>query len=473
MVIAAPIQASTNSIDFPSHKNRTKIYLLLADLLGISISWSVSFVAYGQKFEQGTVLIFAAFTGLILSGLYLADAYHSDTQISGLRAPGRIFIGGLMVAGVFACLMYLSDGLVLLPSVGRKFWLAALGSSMAWSASLRVYMAQWLRSNGRQGRWLILGFTPRTIDFAKEVCLKSPAASFVVVTKDIDAAESLKDFGITSVQDISELVNHSNRPWSGIITAGSSDEESLNSYSQTVMQMRLKGMPVYRLPDFYENLWFKLPTSWLYDDWFAFSSGFHLLPGSFGLRCKRFIDIAGSALALGILSPIFLLVGLAIKLDTPGPIFYSQMRSGLGGEPFRVYKFRSMRQDAEKLGAQWASERDPRITNVGYLLRLSRLDELPQLWNVLKGEMSLIGPRPERPEFDGKLTDEIPYYQVRYMVHPGITGWAQVMYPYGASVEDSYEKLSYDLYYIKNYSLWLDIAIVFKTIRVMLLGKGR
>ena len=174
-----------------------------------------------------------------------------------------------------------------------------------------------------------------------------------------------------------------------------------------------------------------------------------------------------------LLLPLMVIVGIVIKLDSPGPIFYSQLRTGLYGKPFRVYKFRSMSQDAEKKGAQWAIQRDPRITRVGYWLRVLRIDELPQIWNVLSGEMSLIGPRPERPEFDVKLKEAIPYYEMRYLVKPGITGWAQVLYPYGASLEDAYEKLAYDLYYIKNYSLWLDIVIVLKTIRVVLLGKGR
>jgi exopolysaccharide biosynthesis polyprenyl glycosylphosphotransferase len=174
-----------------------------------------------------------------------------------------------------------------------------------------------------------------------------------------------------------------------------------------------------------------------------------------------------------LLAPIMLLAAIAIKLDSPGSVFYSQTRTGLNGETFKVYKFRSMYQDAEKRGAQWASEQDPRITRVGRWLRILRIDELPQIWNVLRGDMSLIGPRPERPEFDIKLSEAIPYYNLRYLVKPGITGWAQVMYPYGASIEDAYEKFAYDLYYIKNFSFWLDIAITLKTVRVVLLGKGR
>ena len=217
----------------------------------------------------------------------------------------------------------------------------------------------------------------------------------------------------------------------------------------------------------------KIPAGTLQDSWFAFSAGFHLLSNRIGLKIKRLGDIVLAALVLCLVSPVMLLTAIAIKLDSPGPVFYSQFRTGQNMKPFRVYKFRSMYQDAEKRGVQWASERDPRITKVGNFIRLVRIDELPQLWNVLRGDMSMIGPRPERPEFDEKLANEIPHYAVRYIVKPGITGWAQVIYPYGASVEDAYEKLSYDLYYIKNYSFWLDIAIVFKTLRVVLLGKGR
>jgi exopolysaccharide biosynthesis polyprenyl glycosylphosphotransferase len=235
----------------------------------------------------------------------------------------------------------------------------------------------------------------------------------------------------------------------------------------------LSGVSIYGIPDICETLWYKLPSSVLQDNWLAFGNGFNLVADSISQKLKRLLDIILAWSLLGLLSPLMLLVIVAIKLDSPGPVFYTQMRAGLDGKPFRVYKFRSMYEDAEKRGAQWANEQDPRITRVGRWLRLIRIDELPQILNVLRGEMSLIGPRPERPEFDVKLREEIPYYDLRYVVKPGITGWAQVMYPYGASVEDAREKLAYDLYYIKNYSLALDLAIFFKTIRVVLLGKGR
>jgi exopolysaccharide biosynthesis polyprenyl glycosylphosphotransferase len=188
---------------------------------------------------------------------------------------------------------------------------------------------------------------------------------------------------------------------------------------------------------------------------------------------KRAFDLLLSCILALFSLPVMLLAALAVKLDSPGPALYSQIRTGKDGRPFRVFKFRSMFQNAEQGGARWASEGDPRITRVGRFLRTSRIDELPQLWNVLKGEMSLIGPRPERPEFDASLAEQIPHYQTRYRIKPGLSGWAQVMYPYGASVDDAREKLAYDLYYIKNCSALLDAWITLKTIKVVLFRKGR
>ena len=214
----------------------------------------------------------------------------------------------------------------------------------------------------------------------------------------------------------------------------------------------------------------KLPPSLLDGHWFVSNSR---LQDVNSLRIKRLMDVLISMILLILLFPLLLLVAAAIKLDSPGKIFYSQLRNGQNAKPFKIYKFRSMYRDAENGGAKWAAVGDVRITRVGYWLRILRIDELPQLWNVLRGKMSLIGPRPERPEFDAKLKEAIPHYEFRYLIKPGISGWAQVLYPYGASVTDSYEKLSYDLYYIKNYSLWLDLVIFFKTIAVVLGGKGR
>jgi exopolysaccharide biosynthesis polyprenyl glycosylphosphotransferase len=270
---------------------------------------------------------------------------------------------------------------------------------------------------------------------------------------------------------IDELEQLADRAWTGVIL---DPQVSLTAQQERLlMQYRLNGIRIYPVAEFYETFLAKLPSKLLCDRWFTFSVGFKLHDRELRWWFKRISDFVAAAALLVAVSPLMLIAAIAVHLNSPGPILYSQIRTGHDGKPFRVYKFRSMYQDAESRGAQWAQERDPRITLVGHWLRVSRIDELPQIWNVLRGDMSLIGPRPERPEFDAQLTQAMPYYDVRYRVKPGITGWAQVMYPYGASVEDAYEKLSYDLYYIKNYSIGLELWIVLKTIQVVLLGKGR
>jgi exopolysaccharide biosynthesis polyprenyl glycosylphosphotransferase len=328
-----------------------------------------------------------------------------------------------------------------------------------------------MRSHAVKSRWLMLGARDNAIKFAQKLLAFNPLGKLIILAENSQKTIDLPDVNVSSQGNLSDLPEWSQESWSAVIVA--TQTEFSKSQVQMLMQMRLRGIPVYTLPDVYETFWYKLPSSLLQDKWLAFSDGFNLMPGYFSMKLKRVVDIILILFLLVLVAPLLLLAALLIRLDSPGPVFYSQVRSGLYGKPFRVYKFRSMYQDAEKRGAQWASQRDPRITRIGYWLRLLRIDELPQIWNVLRGEMSLIGPRPERPEFDVKLKEAIPYYEVRYLVKPGITGWAQVMYPYGASIEDAYEKLAYDLYYIKNYSLWLDLAIAFKTIRVVLLGKGR
>ncbi|HTQ30691.1 MAG TPA: sugar transferase, partial [Opitutaceae bacterium] len=187
-------------------------------------------------------------------------------------------------------------------------------------------------------------------------------------------------------------------------------------------------------------------------------------------RFKRLLDVFAALIIGTLLSPVLLVAVLAIWLESGKPVLYSQIRMGFRGQPYRILKLRTMRRDAEKSGAQWAAQKDDRVTRVGRLLRKTRIDELPQLWNVLRGEMSFIGPRPERPEFVAKLTPEIPLFPQRHWVQPGITGWAQINYPYGATVEDAREKLCYDLYYIKNSSLLLDLHIAMRTIGAVMKG---
>lgn len=238
-----------------------------------------------------------------------------------------------------------------------------------------------------------------------------------------------------------------------------------------LLECKFQGTMVEDGVNFYERLVGKIIVENLKPSWFIFSSGFR----QFRLPriTKRLVDILLAAAVLLVCLPLFPFVALLIRLDSPGPVLFRQDRVGEGEKVFTLLKFRSMRMDAEETsGPVWARDQDDRTTAVGRFLRRSRLDELPQLINVLKGEMSFVGPRPERPFFVAVLLKEVPYYSVRHTVKPGITGWAQIKYSYGASMEDALEKLQYDLFYIKNLSIWLDLSILFETIKVVMLGRG-
>jgi len=238
-----------------------------------------------------------------------------------------------------------------------------------------------------------------------------------------------------------------------------------------ILQLRLAGVKIEEATSWLEKISGRIEVDNLYPSWLIFTEGFRFSTGFMLLR--RIISVLASALLLLIVLPVIPFVILAIKLDSRGPVLYRQKRVGLAGKIFHCYKFRTMRQDAEAdRGATWALDDDPRITRVGHFLRTVRLDEIPQLWCVLKGDMGFVGPRPERPEFVEWLEREIPFYGVRHAVRPGITGWAQVRYKYGYTLEDAKEKLQYDLYYIKNMSLGLDLMIMFQTVKIVLLGRG-
>jgi sugar transferase (PEP-CTERM system associated) len=284
--------------------------------------------------------------------------------------------------------------------------------------------------------------------------------------------------------------------WAGAMGNGSLTRESLGEVMRTLkekervdrvivaMSDRRGKMPVRELLDLrlndvkvedatamIEQISGRIEVDELHPSWLIFSEGFHLSPTS--ILVRRIISTLLAFVSLLVVLPLLPVIALAIKLTSSGPVLYKQKRVGRSGRIFYCFKFRTMRRDAEAdCGPTWASDGDPRITKVGSVLRKLRLDELPQLWNVLNGDMSFVGPRPERPEFVEWLNTEIPYYDLRHIVRPGITGWAQVNYPYGASLEDAKEKLKYDLYHIKNMSVGFDLFIVFHTIKIVLFGRG-
>jgi sugar transferase (PEP-CTERM system associated) len=240
---------------------------------------------------------------------------------------------------------------------------------------------------------------------------------------------------------------------------------------QQLLECKMKGVDLIELPTFFEREYRQVMLESLNPSWMVLGDGFR--QSHFGNAVKRLFDLAVSVALLVLCVPVLLFAALCIFLESGFPVLYRQERSGRHGRAFTLYKLRSMSVDAERTGtAQWARANDDRVTLVGHIIRKFRIDELPQLFNVIKGEMSLVGPRPERPFFVDQLVKQIPYYSLRHTVKPGITGWAQVRYAYGASVDDAIEKLQHDLYYVKNHSLFLDIMILLATVEVVLWGRG-
>jgi sugar transferase (PEP-CTERM system associated) len=240
---------------------------------------------------------------------------------------------------------------------------------------------------------------------------------------------------------------------------------------EELLALRLAGVKVEEATSWLEKITGRIEVEQLYPSWLIFADGFRF--SNFNRMVRRVINFSLAFVGAVATLPLLPLITLAILMDSPGTILYRQQRVGRGGKVFNCYKFRTMRPDAEAdTGATWATDNDPRITRVGRFLRSSRLDEIPQLWCVLKGDMHFVGPRPERPEFVEWLSKEIPYYGVRHLVRPGITGWAQVQYKYGNTLDDAREKLQYDLFYLKNASVGLDMLIMFQTVKIVTLGRG-
>ena len=286
----------------------------------------------------------------------------------------------------------------------------------------------------------------------------------------LDFPESLTDRAVTV--DFAQLNEMVVRDRISRVIVAERDAPSRAKLAAVLLDPRLRGLIVNDAVDFYEQFSGKLWVEALSPEWLIYTDGFKHSKVGNGL--KRLFDVTFAVLLMLLAAPLMAVIAIFIKLDSPGPVLFRQIRVGLHGETFVICKFRSMRQNAElETGPVWTEEQDERVTRVGRLLRKFRLDEILQAINVLRGEMSLVGPRPERPYFVDQLRQQIPFYDLRHYTKPGITGWAQVKYRYGASVEDAHEKLQYDLYYAKHKSLRFDAGILFKTVKIVLFGRGR
>ena len=403
---------------------------------------------------------FVVHTAMISVGVYGADALRSM----------RFAVARLLVA---VSLAVLAISVLSFIAQDDTFWRSTLIYSMALSIVIltinRLLVGSLLGANAFRRRVIVLGSGDRAQRLRELGDLQESGfviVSFITMNEGAPVVEEAIPRG--AIHDLTRFVE--NLGAGEVVLAL---EERRNSLPlKDLLRIKTTGVHVNDFSSFMERETGRVDLDTLNPSWLIFSDGFS--SGRIvSSAAKRIFDILASSLLLLLTFPIILLFALAVKLDSKGPAFFRQQRVGLFGQEFDVIKLRSMGVDAEKGGeAQWAQKNDPRVTRVGKFIRKTRIDELPQAWSVLKGQMSFVGPRPERPEFVSDLDDKLPYYAERHMVKPGITGWAQINYPYGASIEDSRCKLEYDLYYAKNYTPFLDLLILLQTLRVVLWPEG-
>ena len=440
-------------------------------LLGLAIFDSLLIIAaYNGLFLR----LFHKWAGLtttvgVLIALWVGASYllgrYSHQELRQRDSRRRLFstlaVALLVLATVVVVLNWglrLQD-----PRTFRRFLLPLLASVTSVSAIAQAWLLK--RQQQQQKRaFLIIGeaaildilrhelirdFVPRELSLAYLPTDESPLRSHGSPPFDTDLLDG---------------------DYSGIAVSETAQIDDL--FVQKLLAKRSSGTTIYGLVNWTEQHLQRVPPELFSSRWLVQAEGFELQPGRWGWRLKRLGDVAVASLLLLLSAPLIALSALLIRLEDGGPILYSQERTGLYGDIIRVWKLRTMTPQAEVAGAQWASRGDHRITRIGHWLRKLRIDELPQLIAVLKGEMSLIGPRPERPEIELDLEKQIPHYRTRHWLRPGLSGWAQVCYPYGASIEDSRMKLSYDIFYLRNANLMLDLLILIKTLRLVSRGQG-
>jgi sugar transferase (PEP-CTERM system associated) len=410
----------------------------------------------------GPLLSFA----LALQTAMIAVGVYGPEALTSLRFAMARLLVAVSLGVIFLSVMHF-----MLPdlTLWRSNSLYAMVLAFVFLISLRILLGSMLGGEAFKRRLVVLG-AGRRADRIRQLEKRSGSGFIVVGFIAMNDGEQVVEEAIkrSAIYNMSDFVVR--LAASEVILAL---EERRNAVPMSdLLRIKTTGVHVNDLSTFLERETGRIDLDTVNPSWLIFSDGF-----SSGQRlsaiAKRLFDIMASALLLLLTAPIILLGAIVVKLDSRGPAFYKQLRVGLYGQEFSILKLRTMRQDAEAPGkAVWAEKDDPRITRVGRLLRMTRIDELPQVWNVLKGDMSFVGPRPERRQFVEDLEGQLRYYAERHMVKPGITGWAQINYPYGASIEDSRHKLEYDLYYAKNYSPFLDLLIILQTLRVILWPEG-
>ena len=412
----------------------------------------------------------AAMSGLwrvvLITALCELCFYYNDLyDLTVVHSKSEMAVRVLQGAGAAAIVLAIVTTLAPAAVIGSGTALTALGLLLVAVPAWRLAFDGVTRDTHMEERVLIVGAGP-TARTVADLIGSQHDFSYRVVGFVSDGTTPAEVAAIGAPADLMELIR---RHSVDRVVVTMADRRG-RMPTRELLQAKLSGVRVEDAATMYERLTGKILIDEIKPSWLIFSDGFRASRTTRAL--KRLVDLALALIGLVTAAPLMLLTALAVRLESPGPVLYRQERVGENGRVFTLCKFRSMRSDAEKGTPIWASEKDARVTRVGRFIRVTRLDELPQLWNVLRGDMSFVGPRPERPFFVEQLAAVIPFYMERHAVKPGLTGWAQVKYRYGTSVEDAMEKLRYDLYYIKHLSIVFDLTIVMDTVKVILSGKG-
>jgi sugar transferase (PEP-CTERM system associated) len=439
-------------------------------LFGLLVAISIRFLYWStihSYLQQGNALFRI---GIAMLACELALYYHDLYDPEAIRRHTELLVRLLQALGT-ACLA-LAILYYLFPdhSLGRGIAVLAAPIIFFLLLGWRLLMERWGFLLWEPRRVLVLGTGPVGISFVREILarpeLKIKIVGFLDENRENIGKPLVNPGIIGAVEDVQEVAAREKIDCVILSLA----ERRGNTPVRQLLDLKFAGIAVEDAHSIWEEISGRIRVQHLSPSWLILSEGFR--KPKLLVACKRAVDFIAALVGLIVSSPIMLGTVIAIWIETGGPILFRQERTGLHGLPFHILKFRSMDHDAEKHGPCWATDGDQRITRVGRIIRKLRFDELPQFINVLRGEMSLVGPRPERPIFCEMLEKEIPLYAQRYSVRPGITGWAQVKYQYGASVEEARTKLEYDLFYIKHMSILLDLAILFETGKVLLTGRG-
>lgn len=400
--------------------------------------------------------------------LYFNDLYEFNHDGNMVDLATRLIRSMGITSIILAFIYFVWPGAI----IGRWIFFFSILILLLFLVSWRLLYALVIGKRLFSDRAIIIGSGELAKDIMKEVKHRKDISYDIRLVlgheKEKNGSSRIEDipvrYGFDGIFDLAEAEEVSN------IIVAVDEKRGVLPYDE-LLNCKVKGMSVIDGESFYERITGKILVEKINPSWLIFSEGFR--KSKISKLVKRMTGLMLASLMLLLLSPLMLFVAFAIKLESRGPVIFSQKRVGENGKIFVLHKFRSMRADAEKeSGPVWATEDDPRITRVGRIIRKLRIDELPQLWNVFKGDMSFVGPRPERPFFVEKLQQKIPYYVERFSVKPGLTGWAQVKYPYGATEKDALEKLKYELFYIKNMSIIVDLVVIFHTVKIVLLGRG-